>query len=144
MGAALEIAGLAKRYGGDHPALDGVSLQVAGGEFFTLLGPSGCGKTTLLRCVAGFVRPDAGRILCDGARLDTVAAHARVEEACRRALEEKRELADVLGDDPAVRAQLGRDGLARLMAPGGYLGAARVFVERALERARRKDGDGRE
>jgi ABC-type Fe3+/spermidine/putrescine transport system ATPase subunit len=77
MGAALEIAGLAKRYGGDHPALDGVSLQVAGGEFFTLLGPSGCGKTTLLRCVAGFVRPDAGRILCDGARLDTVAAHAR-------------------------------------------------------------------
>jgi iron(III) transport system ATP-binding protein len=76
MGAALEITGLAKRYG-DHSALDGVSLQVAGGEFFTLLGPSGCGKTTLLRCVAGFVRPDAGRILCDGTRLDTVAAHAR-------------------------------------------------------------------
>jgi iron(III) transport system ATP-binding protein len=54
-----------------------VSLQVQGGEFFTLLGPSGCGKTTLLRCVAGFLRPDAGRILCDGERLDTLPAHTR-------------------------------------------------------------------
>ena len=76
MGAPLEITALVKHYG-DQAALEGVSLSVAGGEFFTLLGPSGCGKTTLLRCVAGFVRPDGGRIVCDGARLDTRPAHTR-------------------------------------------------------------------
>ncbi len=47
-------------------ALDGVSVGVARGEFFTLLGPSGCGKTTLLRCIAGFETPTAGAILLGG------------------------------------------------------------------------------
>jgi iron(III) transport system ATP-binding protein len=72
----LEVSGLVKRYGA-QTALDGVSVTAGAGEFFTLLGPSGCGKTTLLRCVAGFARPDGGRIVCDGARLDTLPAHAR-------------------------------------------------------------------
>jgi ABC-type Fe3+/spermidine/putrescine transport system ATPase subunit len=76
VGAGLEISGLVKRYG-QQTALDGVSINAGAGEFFTLLGPSGCGKTTLLRCVAGFARPDGGRIVCDGARLDTLPAHAR-------------------------------------------------------------------
>jgi iron(III) transport system ATP-binding protein len=76
VGASLEIATLAKRFG-TQVALDGVALTVGGGEFFALLGPSGCGKTTLLRCVAGFARPDGGHIICDGRRLDTLPAHAR-------------------------------------------------------------------
>jgi ABC-type Fe3+/spermidine/putrescine transport system ATPase subunit len=76
MGATLTIDGVTKRFGATI-ALDAVSLEVKAGEFFTLLGPSGCGKTTLLRAVAGFVRPDGGRILCGGARLDTEPAHAR-------------------------------------------------------------------
>ena len=46
----------------DHPALDGVSLTVNEGDFFTLLGPSGSGKTTLLRCIAGLDVPDSGEI----------------------------------------------------------------------------------
>src|SRR5262245_4622192 len=46
----------------DRPALDGVSLTVEDGQFFTLLGPSGCGKTTLLRCIAGLETPDNGEI----------------------------------------------------------------------------------
>ena len=70
------VEGVTKRYGA-VTALDGVSLEVGAGEFFTLLGPSGCGKTTLLRCVAGFLRADGGRILRDGERLDTLPAHAR-------------------------------------------------------------------
>jgi iron(III) transport system ATP-binding protein len=76
MGAILQFERVHKRYG-EVAALAGVSLTIQGGEFFTLLGPSGCGKTTLLRCVAGFLRPDDGRILCDGDRLDRLPAHKR-------------------------------------------------------------------
>jgi putative spermidine/putrescine transport system ATP-binding protein len=52
--------------GGDFVAVDGVSLDIAAGEFFSLLGPSGCGKTTLLRMLAGFETPDAGTIAIGG------------------------------------------------------------------------------
>ena len=63
---ALEAEGLTKRYGA-ATVLDGVSLRVGRGRFTTLLGPSGSGKTTLLMTIAGFVQPDAGRLLLDGA-----------------------------------------------------------------------------
>src|SRR5574337_261585 len=76
MGTTLTIENVRKRYA-EVEALAGVSLLIRGGEFFTLLGPSGCGKTTLLRCVAGFLRPDGGRLLCDGERLDLLPAHKR-------------------------------------------------------------------
>jgi putative spermidine/putrescine transport system ATP-binding protein len=65
MAGALVLDGLTKRYGA-AAAVEGVSLSVAEGEFLTLLGPSGSGKTTVLMCVAGFVAPDAGRILLGG------------------------------------------------------------------------------
>jgi len=60
--ARLTIEGLRKLYG-EFRALDDVSLAVDNGEFVAILGASGCGKTTLLRQIAGFDRPDAGRIL---------------------------------------------------------------------------------
>src|SRR5437764_7544426 len=47
---------------GDVVAVDGVTLEIRSGEFFTLLGPSGSGKTTCLRMIAGFERPDAGHV----------------------------------------------------------------------------------
>jgi iron(III) transport system ATP-binding protein len=50
---------------GDVHAVRGISIDVAAGEFYTLLGPSGCGKTTTLRCLAGLERPTSGRILID-------------------------------------------------------------------------------
>ena len=57
----LEVSGLSKRFGGTL-AVDDVSLEVAPGEFFSLLGPSGCGKTTLLRIIAGLERANRGRV----------------------------------------------------------------------------------
>ncbi len=63
--ALLEIKNVTRRFG-DFRAVDGVSLEIAAGEFFTLLGPSGCGKTTLLRMIAGFDLPDDGSILLNG------------------------------------------------------------------------------
>ena len=49
-----------------HQVFDEFSLDIADGEFVAVLGPSGCGKTTLLRMIAGFDRPDAGRVIFDG------------------------------------------------------------------------------
>jgi putative spermidine/putrescine transport system ATP-binding protein len=57
----ISVQALTKRYG-DVVAVDGIDLEVAQGEFFTMLGPSGSGKTTTLRLIAGFERPDEGRI----------------------------------------------------------------------------------
>ena len=65
MSDALELHGLHRRYG-DVRAVDGVDLAVADGERFALLGPSGSGKTTILRLVAGFERPDEGRVVLAG------------------------------------------------------------------------------
>jgi spermidine/putrescine transport system ATP-binding protein len=63
--ALLEIQNVTRRFG-EFTAVDGVSIDIETGEFFTLLGPSGCGKTTLLRMIAGFDLPDGGRIVLNG------------------------------------------------------------------------------
>ncbi len=65
MASFLEFEGVSKSFG-PLKAVQGVSLGIEKGEFYSLLGPSGCGKTTLLRMLAGFETPDAGRILLDG------------------------------------------------------------------------------
>ena len=73
---AIHVTSLRKRYG-DVTALADVDLVVRAGEFFTLLGPSGSGKTTLLRLIAGFERPDAGRIELGGRDVTRVPPYAR-------------------------------------------------------------------
>lgn len=62
---AVELLGVKKRFG-KVVALEGIDLSVREGEFLALLGPSGCGKTTTLRIIAGFLRPDSGRVLIGG------------------------------------------------------------------------------
>ncbi|MGB5533931.1 MAG: ATP-binding cassette domain-containing protein, partial [Acidimicrobiia bacterium] len=62
MTAAVSIRGVTKRFGTDVTAVDDVTLDIADGEFFSLLGPSGCGKTTMLRMVAGLEFPTEGSI----------------------------------------------------------------------------------
>jgi putative spermidine/putrescine transport system ATP-binding protein len=63
--SAVRLAGARKVYG-DVVAVDGIDLDIRADEFFTLLGPSGSGKTTCLRMIAGFERPDAGRVELGG------------------------------------------------------------------------------
>src|SRR6201747_9154 len=72
----LPIDGVVKRFGA-FTAVDKLSLDIRAGEFFALLGPSGCGKTTLLRMLAGFETPDAGRILLNGKDIAQVLPHQR-------------------------------------------------------------------
>jgi len=72
----IELVSLTKRFDG-VPAVDGISLDVRAGEFFSLLGPSGCGKTTTLRMVAGFVPPTSGTILLDGTDVGSWAPNRR-------------------------------------------------------------------
>jgi spermidine/putrescine ABC transporter ATP-binding subunit len=75
-GAAINLAGLVKHYGASV-AVDGVSLDVAPGEFVSLLGPSGSGKTTILMMVAGFVIPNAGTILLGGSDITRLPPYRR-------------------------------------------------------------------
>jgi putrescine transport system ATP-binding protein len=72
----VRFENVSRRFG-DTLAVDRLSLDIYGKEFFALLGPSGCGKTTLLRMLAGFERPDAGRILLDGCDIAATPPHRR-------------------------------------------------------------------
>jgi len=74
--SVIALEGLTKRFG-SLTAVDRVSLELRENEFFALLGPSGCGKTTLLRMIAGFERPDEGRVLLDGEDITERRANRR-------------------------------------------------------------------
>jgi spermidine/putrescine transport system ATP-binding protein len=72
----VQIVDLVKRFA-EVTAVDGINLDVAGGEFFSLLGPSGCGKTTTLRLIAGFEQPSEGRVVLDGRDVAHTPPHKR-------------------------------------------------------------------
>ena len=72
----LSIREVVKRFG-SRPVLRNISLEVASGEFLTILGESGSGKTTLLRLIAGFEQLDGGEIWIGGERLDQIPPHRR-------------------------------------------------------------------
>ncbi len=72
----LELRSVSKRFP-THTAVNGVSLQILAGEFFSLLGPSGCGKTTTLRMIAGFESPTSGEVWLNGARIDHLPPYQR-------------------------------------------------------------------
>ena len=75
-GGQVQLVDLVKRFG-EVTAVDGISLDIVGGEFFSLLGPSGCGKTTSLRLIAGFEQPTEGQILLDGRDVAHTPPHKR-------------------------------------------------------------------
>jgi spermidine/putrescine transport system ATP-binding protein len=72
----IEIKNVSKSFSGKDVLKD-INLYINQGEFLTLLGPSGCGKTTLLRMIAGFLKPDEGSILLDGKDLEGTSPYER-------------------------------------------------------------------
>jgi putative ABC transport system ATP-binding protein len=76
MGSAITVSGLVKTFGSTR-ALDGAGLAIGAGEIVAIMGPSGSGKSTLLHCLAGILRPDAGRIDYDGRDLTALADRER-------------------------------------------------------------------
>ena len=73
---AIQLVGLGKTFG-DVVAVDNIDLEIAEGEFFSLLGPSGSGKTTVLRMIAGFELPTAGAVLLHGQDMTRLAPYDR-------------------------------------------------------------------
>ena len=81
MPPVLTVDDLTKRFApGAPPVVDALGFDVEEGEVFALLGPSGCGKTTTLRLIAGFERPDAGRVTCYGMPLCGPGLHVAAEQ----------------------------------------------------------------
>src|SRR3954453_2791650 len=76
MTTAIALRGLSKHFD-QVRAVDGLDLDIANGEFFSMLGPSGSGKTTVLRLVAGFEEPTSGAILLGGEDVTTRPPFAR-------------------------------------------------------------------
>lgn len=76
MGVAIEIDNVVKKYG-NNTVINGLSLDINPGEFFTLLGPSGCGKTTLLRMIIGFNSIEGGEIRVDGKVINKIPTNLR-------------------------------------------------------------------
>ncbi len=74
--SAVSLRGLTKEFGGTR-VVDRIDLDVAAGEFFSLLGPSGCGKTTTLRMIAGFNDPTSGTVLVGGEDVTSTPPHKR-------------------------------------------------------------------
>ncbi|HSW50236.1 MAG TPA: ABC transporter ATP-binding protein [Bryobacteraceae bacterium] len=76
MQTVLELRDLSKHFT-DHKALDGISLEIPRGSFYSLLGPSGCGKTTTLRLVAGFEQPTGGEVRLNGQSINHLRPYQR-------------------------------------------------------------------
>ena len=79
MTPAVALSDVSYRYPGTRAGVQNIDLTIAPGELVVCIGPSGCGKTTLLRLIAGFLRPDAGRVLLGG---DDVTRAAVREREC--------------------------------------------------------------
>jgi heme exporter protein A len=115
-GLALRLAGLRRDYG-ERTALDGVGLELAGGESLVVLGPNGAGKTTLLRILATLLRPSGGEVVVLGCSLPREAWKLRGKIG-------------YLGHEPLLYRDLsGRENLrfhARLHGISGAAGEARI------------------
>lgn len=134
MTAALETMGLRKNFGALAATRD-VSLRVEAGARHALIGPNGAGKTTLINLLTGVLRPDAGRVLLDGADVTTIAPHARARRGMTRTFQINQLFAELTTLETVALAVSERRGLGRrwwrpLAAHADVLEEAAALLER--------------
>ena len=129
----LEIHDVVRSFGGVR-AVDGASFDVATGSITGLIGPNGAGKSTLFNCVAGSLRPDAGRIVFAGRRIDRRRPHAIARAGLVRTFQSARVLGRMSVLDNVLLATAGHPG-ERLSGLLTRPAAARRHERRARERA---------
>ncbi len=123
----LEVRGLVRRFGGIR-AVDGCSFAVERGSVTGLIGPNGAGKSTVFHLVSGLLRPHAGEIWFDGARIDGLPTHERARRGLVRSFQIPRELAGLSVLDNLLVAAPARRG--ERLAPALF-DLRRVLAEEA-------------
>ena len=103
-GAVLSTEGLSVRFGG-ITALDGVSIEINPGEIVGLLGPNGAGKTTLFNAISGFIKPDAGRVVLNGAEIHKLFPYERVAAGLGRTFQHVRLFRGLTVEENLLAAQ---------------------------------------
>ena len=133
--SSLEVVGVTKRFGA-HRAVDDVSFRVAPGTITGLIGPNGAGKTTMFNLIAGALRPTAGRIALDGARLDGGPPHHVVRAGVARTFQIPRPFAVMTVLENVMLAGQGQRGerfWANWVSAGIVAAGERALRERARE-----------
>jgi ABC-type branched-subunit amino acid transport system ATPase component len=117
--ARLEVVEVVRTFGGVR-AVDGATLAVEPGSITGLIGPNGAGKSTLFNCISGFLRPQAGRVLLDGRRIDRRAPHRIARAGLVRSFQTPRTLArmSVLENVMLAAPRHGGERLGGGLAPG--------------------------
>ena len=124
----LEVRGLRKAFGGVR-AVDGVDLALGAGEIRALIGPNGAGKTTFFNMLTGQLRPDAGEVRLDGARLTGLAPHAVWRRGVSRTFQITATFASLTALENVQVARLSHRGQTYVMhrpAAGAEAAAARA------------------
>ncbi len=131
----LTANGIVKRFGG-LTAVDGVSLELAPGSLTGLIGPNGAGKTTLFNCLAGSLKPDAGRISFEGRRIDGQRPDAIFRKGLARTFQIPKPFPAMSVLDNVMLAPLHQDGETfwlNWLRPGRVAGRERAVRDAARE-----------
>jgi branched-chain amino acid transport system ATP-binding protein len=116
--ASLQVYDVVRAFGGVR-AVDGASLEVEAGSITGLIGPNGAGKSTLFHCISGFIRPNSGRVLLDGKRIDRRSPHRIARSGLVRTFQTPRALTrmTVLENVMLAAPRHGGERLAGSLAP---------------------------
>ncbi|WP_186394572.1 ABC transporter ATP-binding protein [Stappia sp. TSB10GB4] len=129
----LSATGVSRRFGGNR-AVDGMSLELHGGEIVGLIGPNGAGKTTFFSLIAGSLKPDAGEIRLKGERIERQPAARRLSMGLGRTFQIPRPFAGMSILDNVMAAaqnQTGESILRNFLQPGRVRAEERAARERA-------------
>jgi branched-chain amino acid transport system ATP-binding protein len=139
MSVGIQVRDVVRAFGGVR-AVDGASLEVEAGSITGLIGPNGAGKSTLFNCISGFLRPQSGRVLLDGKRIDRRTPHRIARAGLVRTFQTPRALTrmTVLENVMLAAPRHGGETLAGSLAPGARRRERDVRVRGAelLERVR--------